>query len=74
MTEGEYKVGLDFNPSGSTRVDIVKREAAGLIDRLVEVREGAIVPEAKRLAALAITAFEEGAMWAVKALTKKDWE
>lgn len=70
MTEGEYKVGIDFNPSGDDMVGQIKRRSADLID-LIETIETMGVPEAGRLKSLAKTAFEEGAMWAVKAATKR---
>ncbi len=69
MTLGEYRVGLDFNPSGDPAVNDVKRRAADLID-LCEDLKGAD-PERIRLFALAQTHFEDAAMWAVKAITKK---
>ena len=84
MTNGEWRVGVNFNPSGNDNVDNIKRAAADLIDMIdtippVPVRglahqsdetkqwEGEVL----RLKALAKTAIEEGAMWAVKAATKQ---
>ena len=64
QTTGEERVRVSFNPSGNERVDEIKRVAAELID-LCEEMKG----KEPRLAALAQTAFEEGAMWAVKAAT-----
>jgi len=77
MTKGEYRVGINFNPSNDDMVGQIKRKAADLID-LIEVigmdgiAPGGIVtnPEVARLKALAQTAIEEAAMWAVKAATK----
>lgn len=69
MTRGEYLVGIDFNPSASGDVANIKRAAAKLIDLIDDLRDD--VEEALRLKALARTAIEEGAMWAVKAATKK---
>lgn len=63
-TLGEQRVRTTFNPSASSEVDIIKQKAAELID-LCEGLKG----KDGRLAALAQTAFEEGAMWAVKAAT-----
>lgn len=74
MTKGEYRVGVTFNPSSNPVVDAIKRQAADLID-LIEGIPGAEVrdlrgSEVGRLKALAQTAIEDGAMWAVKAATK----
>jgi len=70
QTLGEYRVGVSFNPSGSGTVENIKRKAADLIDEIDKVQVGVATPEAGRLKALAMTAVEEGAMWAVKAATK----
>lgn len=69
MTKGEYRVGIAFNPSARPDVDALKRAAADLIDA-IDALPGD-VPEAERLKALAMTATEEAAMWAVKAATKQ---
>ena len=61
---GEERVRVSFNPKGDFKVDEIKRAAAALIDVCEELKE-----KDPRLAALAQTAFEEGAMWAVKAAT-----
>lgn len=67
MTKGEYRVGIDFNPSNDDLVGRIKRAAADLIDLIDTVPgEG----ERVRLRALAVTAVEEAAMWGVKAATK----
>lgn len=76
-SKGEYRVGIDFNPSNDDTVGRIKRAAADLID-LIESIDGGSGPqsldprfaEVRRLKALAQTAVEEGAMWAVKAATK----
>jgi hypothetical protein len=73
MTEGEYRVGVSFNPSGSARVDDIKNRAAEPIDLIDEINSDRVSDlgnERGRLKALAKTAIEEGAMWAVKAFTK----
>lgn len=70
QTEGEHRVGLDFNPSGDERVQNVKEQTAHLIDELDLIAKDRNHPGA-RCAALAMTAFEDAAMWAVKAITKK---
>jgi hypothetical protein len=68
MTKGEYRVGIDFNPSGTDTVGQLKRAAANLIDAIEDIP--APHPEISRLKALAQTYVEDGAMWAVKAATK----
>lgn len=73
MTKGEYRVGLDFNPSGDPRVHQIKRGAADLID-LIEMINDQGEGEIKRLKAEAQTGVEAAAMWAVKAATKKPQE
>jgi hypothetical protein len=76
VTKGEYRVGINFNPSADDNVGLIKRAAADLID-YIETIPGAEVrsmrgSEVGRLKALAQTAIEEGAMWAVKAATKPE--
>ena len=66
-TTGERLVRIDFNVSASSDVGAIKRAAAELIDR-IEALDGSL-PDAGRRKALAITNFEQGAMWAVKAAT-----
>ena len=63
-TVGEQRVRTDFNTDGSEVVDQIKRKAAELIDIAETLKE-----KDPRLASLAQTSFEEGAMWAVKAAT-----
>lgn len=62
MTIGDDRIRVDFNPSGDTLVKEIKRVTAILIDICEELKE-----KAPRLVALAQTAYEEAAMWAVKA-------
>jgi hypothetical protein len=74
MTKGEYRVGINFNPSADEMVGKIKRQAADLID-LIETIPGAEMrdlrgSEVGRLKALAQTDIESAAMWAVKAATK----
>ncbi len=75
MTNGEWKVGLDFNPSGNALVADLKMKAAAFIDAvaLVPKPEGdeKLTAEIGRLKALAMTHAEDAAMWAVKAATKR---
>lgn len=78
MTNGEYRVGIDFNPSSNDRVGQIKRMAADLIDLIETIpapdwdddTEDEHMFEVHRLKALATTSIEQGAMWAVKAATK----
>ena len=64
QTIGEKRVRVSFNPSTDSVVDLLKERTAGLID-LCETLKA----KDPRLAALAQTAYEEAAMWAVKAAT-----
>jgi hypothetical protein len=61
---GALRVRETFNPSGNPIVDKLKRYTADLIDLCEDLKR--LDP---RLAALAQTAYEEAAMWAVKAAT-----
>ena len=78
QTKGQYRVGSTFNPSAQSAVDEIKAKAAeliDLIDRLPATRRDTGASEVRadevgRLKALAQTAIEDGAMWAVKAATK----
>lgn len=73
MTEGEYRVGVSFNPGGHEQVDGIKQITAGLIDDMEPIiKNRHNNPGAARCAALAQTKYEEAAMWAVKAVTKPD--
>ena len=69
MTKGEFRVGINFNPSGEDLVGRIKRAAADLIDLIDTIPEP--IPEVGRLRAIAQTQVEDAAMWAVKAVTKK---
>ena len=70
-TLGEYRVGIDFNPSGDENVNKIKRAAADLIDLVNSLPTQGESGEVARLKALAQTALEDAAMWAVKCVTKK---
>jgi len=61
---GAARVRENFNPGGTSMVDKIKRYTADLIDLCEDLKR--LDP---RLAALAQTAYEEAAMWAVKAAT-----
>ena len=70
---GAYRVRESFNPSGENIVDKIKRYTADLIDICEDFKKSSKGDmngnEQARLAALAQTAYEEAAMWAVKAAT-----
>ena len=75
MTKGQYRVGINFNPSGDDIVGRIKSMAAAMIDFIdgIETPDSGLSPhgvEVARCKALAQTAIEDGAMWAVKAATK----
>lgn len=61
---GEKRVRASFNPESHSLVDEIKRRSAELIDLCEAVKR-----KDPRLAALAQTAYEEAAMWAVKLVT-----
>ena len=63
---GEQRVRIEFNSSNSGLVNQIKRKTAELINLCEDFKE-----KDPRLAALAQTAYEEAAMWAVKAATAK---
>lgn len=72
LTLGEKRVRIEFNPSGVGNVNFIKENSAKLINVCDEMKpkEGEKVePEKLRIIALAQTAYEEAAMWAVKAAT-----
>lgn len=80
---GQSRVRTSFNPSSESVVDQIKNKSADLIDLLQAMRNDEAsktydkTPEEKqyvsgevfRLISLAQTAYEEAAMWAVKAAT-----
>lgn len=63
-TLGELRVRTDFNVSGSGLVSDIKIKTAELINLCDKLKE-----KDGRLVSLAQTAYEEAAMWAVKAAT-----
>ena len=69
-TLGELRVRSGFNPSESGRVASLKESCAALIDEIMALPAGS--GEAARLRALAATAVEEAAMWAVKCATAEN--
>ena len=64
MTIGETRVRITFNPNAHSDVDLIKNNSAELIDFSETLKS-----KDPRLAALAQTAYEEAAMWAVKLAT-----
>lgn len=63
-TKGEQIVRMEFNPSGVGNVNFFKAETAKIINVIEENKD--LDP---RLAAIAITKYEEAVMWAVKLAT-----
>lgn len=61
---GETRVRATFNPSANNVVDQIKQQTAELINLCETLKD-----KDGRLVALAQTAYEEAAMWAVKAAT-----
>jgi hypothetical protein len=75
MTKGEYRMWSKFNHISNDKVGKIRRQAAELIDLIDDIATpdnglSELDREIMRLKALAQTAIEEGAMWAVKAATK----
>jgi len=70
-TLGEQRIRTKFNPSSEDIVQKIKDKSAQLIDLVAEIKyEGDINKgERARLVSLAQTAYEQAAMWAVKAAT-----
>ena len=63
-TIGEKRVRTSFNVTGESQIDWIKQKSAELIDLCESLKD-----KDARLASLAQTAYEEAAMWAVKAAT-----
>jgi hypothetical protein len=69
---GQDRVRVDFNVNGDDNVTLIKKKSAKLIDicESLKPQDGSMMSSEKaRLIALAQTAYEEAAMWAVKAAT-----
>jgi hypothetical protein len=64
LSIGEQRVRTEFNPSKDGIVDQIKQKTAELINMCEDLKS-----KDPRLASLAQTAFEDAAMWAVKAAT-----
>jgi len=74
QTIGESRVRTTFNVGNNDVVDQIKTKSAELINLISSVEDGSVrknPAEAGRLKSLAMTAIEEGAMWAVKAETSE---
>jgi hypothetical protein len=71
LSFGEKAVGLTFNPSNNSEVDVIKQTCAALIDQLHLGRNETNSPEKSRMYSEAITAIQTGQMWGVKAATWK---
>ena len=78
MTLGEQRVRVNFNPSQVDLVSQIKQKSAELINVIDSLKEkwhdehpgASVAPgEMLRSISLAQTAYEEAAMWAVKAAT-----
>lgn len=65
LTDGEWRVGVNFNPSKKPGVDQIKEKTAELINLISHIGND------DRCTDLAMNAFEDGAMWAVKSVTKQ---
>lgn len=68
-TLGDRRVRASFNPSNDNKVGGITHATAMLIDMCEEMKSEKQGSEALRLLALAQTAYEEAAMWFVKAAT-----
>lgn len=73
-TYGEKAVGLDFNPSGDPAIHKAKSAFAEIIDQMAEGRNNTADPEKKRLYSVAITEAQNAQMWAVKALSWREFQ
>ncbi len=69
MTVGEDRVRVEFNPSKASDVDTIKQHTAKLIDLCHAMSDKTTDPEVGRLFSLAMTHYEDAAMWAVKGAT-----
>ena len=66
---GAARVRESFNPSQDNMVHKIKRYTADLIDLCHHETDEVYDGETQRLWSLAMTAYEEAAMWATKAAT-----
>lgn len=73
-TLGERRIRTEFNPSNDDYVSIIKQKSAELIDLIDQATSNPSwgdtdFKEFLRLKALALTNYEQAAMWAVKMAT-----
>lgn len=76
LTIGEKRVRTEFNPNGVGNVNAIKQKTAELINLLEDFKKDErhadfMDGETIRVISLAQTAYEDAAMWAVKAVTSK---
>jgi hypothetical protein len=71
MSLGKDRVRIEFNPSADDMVNTIKTATANLIDLCDRNCDSGAGTEERRLWALAMTHFEDAAMWAVKAATTR---
>lgn len=71
MSIGADRVRLNFNPSQDNLVDKIKTLTSNLIDICNRENDTHDDPEKGRCYSLAMTHYENAAMWAVKAATTK---
>jgi hypothetical protein len=69
MSLGEDRVRTKFNPSADTLVDKIKQKTAELIDLCNAENDKHSDHEKGRCLSLAMTHYEDAAMWAVKGAT-----
>ena len=67
LSLGEQRVRVEFNPSKDGLVDQLKQKTAELINLVNSIEQKN--SEHGRVKSLAMTSYEEAAMWAVKAAT-----
>jgi len=73
MTYGDDRVAFGVaSESAKLQMDVIRRSTAELIDLCHHHSEHATSQEVKRLLALAMTHYENAAMWAIKAITRPD--
>ena len=72
LTYGQKAVGLRFNPSMDSAVDVCKQRYADAIDEMDVLRSSSDSKEQKRLASIAITDLQKAQMMSVKAITWED--
>lgn len=68
-TTGELRVRTKFNPTADGKIDQIKQKTAELINLVEGLTTETGPSERNRLIAIAMTSYEEAAMWAVKAIT-----